>query len=423
MKRVAIWSAAGAGAALAALNLAEVAMGEERPGWLPLLDLTADLAVLGAAVFLAVRLALRTDAARVALGDAQARLEAVVDSAMDAILTVDREQRIVLFNRAAEAMFRCRREEALGAPLDRFIPARFRAAHRAHVEEFGRTGVTRRMMGAGPQLWALRSDGTEFPIEASISQTGEGAEKYYTVIVRDVTRRREFEDRLRRQQAELRELSARVLEAREEEKALLARELHDELGQLLTTLKLDLAWLRERVAEAEPALDDRLAQMSALVDRTVASVRRISSGLRPLILDDLGLADAVNWLAEDFASHSGVRVEVDVALDGVGEVPRPVANTLYRVLQESLTNIARHAQASGAWVALREHGGMLHLEVEDDGCGIDPQALEHSRSLGIKGMRERVLYMGGTVEIGRAPRGGTRVLARVPVRPSAEAAR
>lgn len=423
MKRAVIWSAAGAGAALAALNLAEVAMGEERPGWLSMLDLTADLAVLGAAVFFAVRLALRTDAARVALGDAQARLEAVVDSAMDAILTVDREQRIVLFNRAAEAMFGCRREDALGAPLDRFIPARYRAAHRAHVEEFGRTGATRRMMGAGPQLWALRSDGTEFPIEASISQTGEGAEKYYTVIVRDVTRRREFEDRLRRQQAELRELSARVLEAREEEKALLARELHDELGQLLTTLKLDLAWLRARVAEAEPALDDRLAQMGALVDRTVASVRRISSGLRPLILDDLGLADAVNWLAEDFASHSGVRVDVDVALDGVGEVPRPVANTLYRVLQESLTNIARHAQASGAWVVLRERGGMLHLEVEDNGRGIDPKVLEHTRSLGIKGMRERVLYMGGTVEIGRAPRGGTRVLARVPVRPPAEAAR
>jgi len=423
MKPALLWSAVGAVAALAAINIATLALGEPRPVWLPALDVAASLAALGVVLFLALRLARSAGSQSLALGKAQARLEAVVDSAMDAIITVDEAQRIVLFNRAAETMFGCRREEALGAPLDRFIPARFRAAHRRHVEEFGRTGVSRRMMGAGPELWGLRADGTEFPIEASISQTGEGAERYYTVIVRDVTARREVEDRLRRQQAELRELSARVLEAREEEKALLARELHDELGQLLTTLKLDLAWVHERMAAGDAAVRDRLAQMSTVVDRTVASVRRISSGLRPLILDDLEFADAVNWLAEDFASHSGVRVDVDVALDGAGEVPRPVANTLYRVLQESLTNIARHAQASGAWVVLRERGGMLHLEVEDNGRGIDPKVLEHTRSLGIKGMRERVLYMGGTLEIGRAPRGGTRVLARVPRQPPAETMR
>jgi two-component system sensor kinase len=423
VKPALLWSAAGTVAALAAVNVAALALGGPRPVWLLALEVAASLAVLAVALFVALRLARSAGSQRLALDKAQARLEAVVDSAMDAILTVDEEQRIVLFNRAAEKMFGCRREEALGAPLDRFIPARFRTAHREHVAEFGRTGVTRRVMGTGPELWGLRSDGTEFPIEASISQTGEGAEKYYTVIVRDVTARREVEERLRRQQAELRELSARVLEAREEEKALLARELHDELGQLLTSLKLDLAWARERLPAGDAALAERLAQMSAVVDRTVASVRRISSGLRPLILDDLDFADAVNWLAEDFASHSGLRVDVDVGLDGAGEVPRPVANTLYRVLQESLTNIARHAQATGAWVVLREHGGMLHLEVEDDGRGIDPQVLEHTRSLGIKGMRERVRYMGGALEIGRAPRGGTRVLARVPRQPPAETLR
>lgn len=409
-------------AALAALNFAALTVSESAP-WLVALDLVGDLAVLGIAAALIVRLGLRSESQRAAVGRAQAQLESVVDSAMDAILTVDHEQRVVLFNRAAEAMFGWRREEALGAPLDRFIPARFRAAHRAHVDEFGRTGRTRRMMGAGPDLWALRADGTEFPIEAAISQTGEGPDKLYTVIVRDITRRREYEEQLRRQQAELRELSARVLEAREEEKAMVARELHDELGQALTALKLDLAWLRDRALGGDRALDERLAQMSALLDRTVASVRRISSGLRPLILDDLGLADAVAWLADDFASHSGVRVQLEVALDGADDVPRPVANTVFRVLQESLTNVARHAQAKNAWVMLSERDGMLQLEVEDDGRGIDPRALEHTRSLGIKGMRERVLYMGGALEIGRAPRGGTRVLARVPRRLPTEEAR
>jgi PAS domain S-box-containing protein len=409
-------------ALLAALNVVAIATGRR---WLTALDFAVDVAVLGAGAILMLRLALRGSAQRVALGAVQARLQAVVDTAMDAILTVDHAQRIVLFNRAAEAMFGCRREEVLGAPLDRFIPARYREAHRAHVAEFGRSGTTRRSMGGvdAPDLYGLRADGSEFPIEASISQVGEGTEKFYTVIVRDITQRKAAEERLRRQQAELRELSARVLEAREEEKALLARELHDELGQLLTALRMDLAWLRERLGAADPGLGAKVAHMAELVDRTVRSVRRISSGLRPLILDDLGLADAVRWLADDFAGHSGVRVSLDLALDGADEPARPVANTVYRVLQESLTNVARHAQARNAWVVLREANGALHLEVEDDGRGIDPEALDRSRSLGLKGMRERVLYLGGTFEIGRAPRGGTRVLVRVPHARAVEGAR
>src|SRR6185436_13659910 len=133
-------------------------------------------------------------------------------SAMDAIITVDRDQRIVLFNRAAEAMFGCARELALGDRLDRFIPARFRDAHRSHVDRFGNTGDTRRRMGENMVLWALRADGSEFPIEASISHAGE-TERLFTVILRDVTQRKAHEDALRQQQAELRELSARVLEA------------------------------------------------------------------------------------------------------------------------------------------------------------------------------------------------------------------
>jgi len=403
----------GFAAALVVLNIAALTVDQGTP-WLTALDVFLDLAVLGAGVFLVVRLGLRSESQRVALGQVQARLEAVVDSAMDAIITVDSTQRVVLFNRAAEAMFRCRREEALGAGLDRFIPARFRNQHHGHVEDFGRTGVTSRKMGDATTLWALRADGAEFPIEASISQTGTAEGHFFTVILRDVTRRKEYEDQLQRQQGELRELSARVLEAREEEKTLIARELHDELGQLLTALKMDLAWLRERLPAGEAALAGKAAEMNALVDRTVTSVRRISAELRPLMLDDLGLPDAVTWLIDDFAARSGVRVDARVRLEDAGEIARPVATMLYRVLQESLTNIARHSQAKLAWVTLEGDGTVLRLEVEDDGRGIDEAALAKSRSLGVKGMRERVRYLGGTLEIGRAPRGGTRVLVRLP---------
>src|SRR5688572_16542138 len=357
-----------------------------------------------------------TEAARIRgeLGEAQTRLAAIVDSAMDAVITVDEEQKIVLFNRAAEQVFGVRREGVLGTPLDRLLPARFRGAHRAHIAGFGSTGVTSRRMGDVTTLWALRPDsGDEFPIEASISQAVESGKRYYTVILRDITLRKQAEDALRQSQRELRELSARVLEAREEEKAHIARELHDELGQLLTALKMDLRWLRERLPDAE--LGAKADDMSELLDKTVASTRRISADLRPLMLDDLGLADAANWLVEDFAKRSGVRCEIRIPGEADFEsLSKGVSTAVYRALQESLTNIGRHAGARSAWVMLAMEGGELLVEVEDDGRGIAPEDLAKVRSLGLKGMRERVAYLGGSLEIGRAPRGGTRLRLRVP---------
>ena len=178
--------------------------------------LLADMLVIGVGIFIAAREVLSAEhETEVSRG----RLRAILDSAMDAIITVDEEQKIVLFNRAAEQLFAVPREEALGTVLDRFIPGRFREAHRRHMGEFGRTGVTSRRMGDVTTLWAVRAGGTEFPIEASISQTAEGGRRYFTVILRDISLRKQHEDALRESQRELRELSARVLEAREEEKS------------------------------------------------------------------------------------------------------------------------------------------------------------------------------------------------------------
>jgi PAS domain S-box-containing protein len=407
--------AAGATAltALLALNITAFIAGMAAP-WLLGGVIIADMLVIGAGVLVAAREVL---VAGERIEASQAQLEAIVDSAMDAIITVNGAQNIVLFNRAAEQVFRCRRDEALGAPLDRFIPQRFRGAHRAHIQHFGRTGVTSRRMGDVTTLWAVRADGTEFPIEASISQAGEAGERYYTVILRDITLRKQVEDELKRQQQELRELSARVLEAREEEKMLIARELHDELGQLLTALKMDLSWLRERV-QADGEIAKKAAEMSAMLDQTVTATRRISADLRPLMLDDLGLADASAWLVEDFAKRSGVHCDYRQATDGaLDDLSRPVATALYRALQESLTNIGRHSGAKNAWVMLSAEDGMIQLEVEDDGRGVSPEDIAKARSLGLKGMRERVTYLGGSFEVTRATRGGTRVRVRVPPQP------
>jgi PAS domain S-box-containing protein len=401
-----------------ALNIAAFVVGMAAP-WLLGGVILADMLVIAAGVIVGARELLMAGS-RVEASEAQ--LQAIVDSAMDAIITVDHAQKIVLFNRSAEQVFRCRRDEALGSPLERFIPQRFRGAHRGHVEHFGRTGVTSRRMGDVTMLWALRADGEEFPIEASISQSTEAGERFYTVILRDITVRKGYEDELKRRGQELRELSARVLEAREEEKTLIARELHDELGQLLTALKMDLAWLRERLAgDAEVAA--KAEEMGAMLDQTVSATRRISADLRPLMLDDLGLADASAWLVDDFAKRSGIRCEYQQAGDGALEsIAEPVATALYRALQESLTNIGRHAGAKHAWVALGMENGMVSLEVEDDGRGISAADVAKSRSLGLKGMRERVTYFGGSFEVARAARGGTRVRVRVPPRPAVQEA-
>jgi PAS domain S-box-containing protein len=405
--------------ALLVVNVVAVARGVETP-WLLGTAVLADILAVGVGALIAAREVMVADERSDA---SQARLAAILDSAMDAVITVDAQQKIVLFNRAAEQVFRCRREDVLGSTLERLLPARFRPAHHGHIEHFGKTGVTSRRMGDVTTLWAQRSDGEEFPIEASISQASEGGQRLFTVILRDITLRKQAEDALKRSQQELRELSARVLEAREEEKTRIARELHDELGQLLTALKMDLAWLRERLPAGDAEVDGKAGQMQAMLEQTVSSTRRIAADLRPLMLDDLGLADAAGWLVEDFSRRSGVRCEIQVAGDGAfADLDGNIATAVYRALQESLTNIARHAGAKNAWIVLAIDGDVLHLEVEDDGSGIAAEDLAKVRSLGLKGMRERVAYLGGSLDIARAPRGGTRLRAQVPVRTAAREA-
>jgi two-component system sensor kinase len=407
---VAIAAGAASLGALLVMNAVAFMTGMQAPYLLGTV-LLADMLVIGVGIFIAAREVLSAEhETEVSRG----RLRAILDSAMDAIITVDEEQKIVLFNRAAEQLFAVPRQEALGTGLDRFIPGRFREAHRRHVGEFGRTGVTSRRMGDVTTLWALRAGGTEFPIEASISQTAEGGRRYFTVILRDISLRKQHEDALRESQRELRELSARVLEAREEEKTLIARELHDELGQLLTALKMDLASLREPSTDQR---DEKIREMGELLDQTVSATRRISADLRPLMLDDLGLADAADWLVEDFGKRSGIDCRIEASgTEGLSEVSKSVATAVYRAIQESLTNIARHAGAKRAWVSLAVRDSAIFVEVEDDGRGIAPEDIAKSRSLGLKGMRERIAYLGGSLDIGRAPRGGTRVRLRVPLR-------
>ena len=350
----------------------------------------------------------------------EARLRGILDSAMDAIITVDDAQHVVLFNAAAEAMFGCPRDEALGAPLARFIPDRFHSAHAEHVRRFGETGIASRRMGGLRIVTGQRRNGEEFPIDASISQLDESGGKFYTVILRDVSERVRVEEALRRSKEELRELGAAAHAAREQEKSRIARELHDELAQSLTALQMDVAWCKERVPEGQPETIAILARMEALLDETVAATRRIAADLRPLLLDDLGLVPAVEWLAETFTQRNGIPCELAVGCAEL-DLPGAHATAVFRIVQESLANVAKHARASHVKVAIERSGQDLTLSIRDDGAGFSPQAPRKPNSYGLLGLRERASLLGGEATITSAAGQGTCVEVRLPVAPPASA--
>jgi PAS domain S-box-containing protein len=349
------------------------------------------------------------------LRESAARLHGVIESAMDAIITVDERQRIVMFNAAAEKVFRCSAAEAVGTPLDRFIPERFRERHRAHLRAFGATGTTTRMMGAQLDLRGLRADGEEFPIDASISQVAVGGTKFYTVILRDITERRRAEADLERTHQELRGLSTGMNEVREAERARIARELHDELAQSLTALKMDVSWLAGRLPSGDDRAQSRIERMKGLVDATVTSVRQLAHDLRPAMLDDLGLVPAIEHLLHEFSERAGVVVELD-ADAGEVEFREPLTTSVYRMVQEALTNVARHARATEVRVAIRADGDELSVTASDNGIGITLAKLQSGKSLGILGIKERARTLGGNADVRSLPEGGTVVEVRIPVR-------
>jgi signal transduction histidine kinase len=214
-------------------------------------------------------------------------------------------------------------------------------------------------------------------------------------------------------QERLRNLAARLHAVREEERAVIARDIHDQLGQSLTGLKMDLSWLMRRLPEDE-ALRERANSMQVLLDTTVNSVRTISTELRPPILDDLGLEAAVEWQTHEFSRQSGLGCRLDLRI-GNTFVQGEHATAAFRILQEALVNVARHAHARNVTVEVSISDDTLYLVVIDDGCGIGDAKLSSSHSIGLIGMRERAVALGGKVDIRRVRSGGTRVKLELPL--------
>jgi len=233
-------------------------------------------------------------------------------------------------------------------------------------------------------------------------------------MIIDITDRKRMENELMRSREQLRSLSARLQQIREEERIRIARELHDELGGFLTVLKLDLSSLGKEAATDSASFREKLDSMSKTMVAAIGSVRRICSDLRPSVLDHIGLTAAIEWQVEEWQTKTGVRCAMSSSIDDETVDPGR-ATAAFRVLQEALTNVARHAQATGVRVRLWTEERRLRLEVRDNGRGIADETVAEATSLGLLGMKERVFCFGGTVDIHGSPGEGTTVDVAIPL--------
>ncbi|OEZ65623.1 oxygen sensor histidine kinase NreB [Janthinobacterium sp. HH103] len=356
----------------------------------------------------------------------QARGQAIIDSASDAIISIDSQQIILHANAAAARLFDDTPAGMRGMRLGHYILRDLRTLGGLGQHDgeppFGDISQELRLTGRRATDYTLtgrRSDGVMFPLEGSLSAMQEDGHSVFTIIVRDITARQQMHEQLARSFSQLRELSSALQTIREEERKHIARELHDDLGQLLATLRVDLTLVRQHTDTTAP-LQALLHSMDGLLVTAITSLRRIASNLRPRALDEGGLYFALQKLRHDFLLRRAIHFdlladEADLVLDDAR------STAIYRIVQEALTNIARHAEANHITIALHRIDSSLAITIQDDGRGIAEHDLEKATALGLLGMRERVWGLNGSIHIGAdSELGGTRIDISLPM--NAEAA-
>jgi len=341
----------------------------------------------------------------------------LLESTGEGIFGVDQAGRFTFINKAGAEMLGCKPEELLGKPMHELVHFRRQdGTPYTHSGSFVyrayRNGESTR--GEDEVFW--RTDGMAIPIAYSCYPLIErGTVTGAVVVFTDVSQRRQAEKQLQDTLERVRILSQRLDAVREDERTRIARELHDELGVRLTYIKLQLARLHtlpEGALFPRELMEERILSMTDQVDTTIADLQRLVTELRPGVLDDLGLVAAIEWQSRDFERRSGIRCVCEAEQEEI-ELDHTCATAAFRICQEALTNVMRHAKATSVRVLLAEENGDLLLEIHDDGQGISPAKLTDSTSFGLLGMRERANRLGGQVEIAGRPGKGTTVRVRL----------
>jgi PAS domain S-box-containing protein len=347
------------------------------------------------------------------LREGEATIRTLLETAAQAILAVDARGAVVLANRMAEQMFGYGRKELLEMPLEMLLPERSREQHLSHRAGFA-ANARSRPMGIGLDLQGLRKDGTEFPIEVSLSTVATGRGPLAVAFVTDITLRKQAEMSLRNSEKELRALAGSLLTAQEDERRRVARDLHDDVTQRLAILSIDIGKVVAKMPLSVEEIRTRLQAWQRQALEVANQVRRVSHGLHPSVIQDFGLSPALDELCGEFAKAQGIAVRFDGPPDDAG-LNVDGASCLYRIAQECLHNAAKHARATEVSVALAANDGKMQLVVRDNGAGFRAEAHRAKWGLGLVSMKERIRMVNGTLAIASQPGQGTEIVASVPL--------
>ncbi|MDX1776864.1 MAG: PAS domain S-box protein, partial [Desulfobulbales bacterium] len=326
----------------------------------------------------------------------------ILEYTPDVVYVKDRNGKYILVNSRFEELFGVKNEDVRGR-------TDYEIVSKEIADQFRKNDLQ------------VLADGQPMQVEEQVDHSGEihtylsvkfpvydeaGAVNGVCGISTDITAVKKAQDQLRR-------LSGSIMASQEQERTAIARELHDELGQVLTALRMDAVWMQERLKESDPGIAERALTMCKLIDKTIKDVRSIAIRLRPGVLDDLGLVDALEWLTSDFENRSGITCVFEHA--DVPELNETIATAAYRICQEAMTNVARYAHASRVSVVLQADNNKLSLSIRDDGIGFDTSGLAEFAGVGIAGMRERAALAGGNLEVFSEKGKGCHVLFNVPI--------
>ena len=344
--------------------------------------------------------------------DSQLRTRAVVEGVLDGIITFNDKGDIETLNSSAELLFGYTLTELMRKNFSLLLAPE----NRENLDRvFGEIRKRGRIhpKSSSSEMVGLRKDGSTFPMEVAFNPVTLGKGMIVVGVFKNITLKKQAEENIKNSHEQLRRLYSHIQTIREEERNRIAREIHDELGQVLTTLKLELSWLLKKLPEAETQAREKAQSILNDIDSTIQMVKRLITKLRPEILDLLGIGEAIEWQTEEFQQRTGVETECIINAPGLSLDPeRSIA--LFRIFQEALTNVTRHAEASRVVVNLRRNDDKLELEVIDDGKGLDESSLSNLTSYGLTGMRERVLTLGGKISIEGPTGQGTRIWVRIP---------